>query len=208
MKKMVAMAISTLLLAACAGPGGAPPPLGASAAELHSRLGRPSASYRDGDATLLEYATGPSGQATYMARLDAAGRLLSYEQVLTSEKFATVKIGRDNRDSILHTFGQPFARQHYRAQPSGGLAVPLQGTGRVELDHVCAIQPRRQREQPAERAGPGARAAPFPVVAAGTGAADTAKQDRADGRAWRIDKPARPIPLAHGGNMAALLALQ
>jgi hypothetical protein len=113
MKKMVVMAISSLLLAACAGPGGAPPPLGASAAELHSRLGRPSASYRDGDATLLEYATGPSGQATYMARLDADGRLQSYQQVLSSERFAAVKIGRDNRDSILRTFGQPFARQHY-----------------------------------------------------------------------------------------------
>jgi hypothetical protein len=118
MKKMVVMASFSLLLSACAGPGGAPPPLGSTAAELQTRLGRPSASYRDGDITLLEYAMGPSGQATYMARLGADGRLLSYEQVLSSEKFATVKIGRDNKLSILHTFGQPLARQRY---PLSGL---------------------------------------------------------------------------------------
>ncbi|MBJ7309583.1 hypothetical protein H7U20_05150 [Rugamonas sp. CCM 8940] len=110
---MVAMTSISLLLAACAAPGGSPPPPGSTAEQLQALLGRPSASYRDGADTLLEYATGPSGQATYMARLGADGRLLSYEQVLSSEKFAAVKIGRDNQHSILLTFGQPFARQRY-----------------------------------------------------------------------------------------------
>lgn len=113
MKKMIAMTSFSLLLGACAGPGGPPPLPGESAEAVQARLGRPTATYTDGDATVLEYATGPSGQYTWMARFGADGRLQTYQQVLSSEQFATVRIGKDDKASILHRFGRPVQQQHY-----------------------------------------------------------------------------------------------
>jgi outer membrane protein assembly factor BamE (lipoprotein component of BamABCDE complex) len=62
---------------------------------------------------MLEYARGPAGQYTFMARIGPDGRLLSYEQVLSSEKFATVKPGKDTKETILRTFGRPAQRVRY-----------------------------------------------------------------------------------------------
>ncbi len=110
MKKLIIVAILPVLLAACAGP---PPAPGTPVAEVRQRLGRPTGSYPNGADTMLEYAYGPWGQYTWMARIGPDGRLISYEQVLTSEKFATVKAGKDDKDSILRTFGRPAQVTHY-----------------------------------------------------------------------------------------------
>ena len=40
-------------------------------------------------------------------RIGADGRLVSYEQVLTSEKFATIKIDSANKEEVLRTVGRP-----------------------------------------------------------------------------------------------------
>ena len=42
-----------------------------------------------------------------MARFDRSGRLASYEQVLTIEKFATIKPGIATKDDVLRTVGHP-----------------------------------------------------------------------------------------------------
>ena len=75
-----------------------------------SKLGAPTAEYTDGATRNLEYATGPMGQYTWMARIGPDGRLLSYEQVLTAEKFATVKVDQATKDQVLRTFGRPAER--------------------------------------------------------------------------------------------------
>lgn len=80
---------------------------GQSETEVISALGVPSVRYQEGDDTILAYVHGPWGQQTYMARLDASQHLTSYEQVLTTQKFATVKIGTTNQEAILHMFGPP-----------------------------------------------------------------------------------------------------
>ena len=85
----------------------APPP-GAPLAEVQAALGTPRAAYPlPNGGQVLEYAGQPMGQFQHMATIGADGRLVSFEQVLTSEKFATVKIGRWNKDDILRTFGHP-----------------------------------------------------------------------------------------------------
>ena len=42
-----------------------------------------------------------------MARFDRDDRLVSYEQVLNTEKFASIKINVDNKDDVLRTIGAP-----------------------------------------------------------------------------------------------------
>lgn len=106
------MTIPVLLLAGCAG-WGTPPAPGETRAAVEARLGRPTAVYQDGAVTELEYATGPAGQTTHMARFGADGRLVSYEQVLTGEKFATIRPGKATRESVLLALGRPMQRRRY-----------------------------------------------------------------------------------------------
>lgn len=94
-------------LGACAGFGTASISVGEPEAEVIAKLGKPSHLYQDGNTHIFEYARGPWGQQTYMARFDSAGRLISYEQVLTSQKFATLKVGIANKTDVLHTIGAP-----------------------------------------------------------------------------------------------------
>lgn len=81
--------------------------IGDTEAEVIAKRGQPTHRYLDGRDHLLEYARGPWGQQTYMARIGPDGRVISFEQVLTSEKFATIKVGKATKDDVLRTIGAP-----------------------------------------------------------------------------------------------------
>jgi hypothetical protein len=104
--------IVALGIAACAGPGRTPPAPGDSIDTVKRKLGAPTATYRAGQGQVLEYATGPMGQFTWMAQIDADGRLSRYEQVLTGETFATIRIDAATKADVLRTIGQPAERSH------------------------------------------------------------------------------------------------
>jgi hypothetical protein len=92
----------------CAGlPGGTPPLPGEPRDAVLAKLGTPTAIYPLADGEALEYARGPFGQQTTMARFGRDGRLRSVEQVLTGEKFATIKLNSATRDEVLRTVGRP-----------------------------------------------------------------------------------------------------
>lgn len=115
MMKITTLA-ATLLLAACAT---RPAPLpGETADVVQGKLGKPTSVYVDGDgaARSLEYATGPMGQYTWMARLGPDGRLTAYEQVLTGEKFATLKVDQATKEQVLRTIGRPAERSRVAMQ--------------------------------------------------------------------------------------------
>lgn len=114
MKTMIRFATlsAALLLAGCAGMLREAPAPGDPAEVVRAKLGAPTAVYDDAGGRTLEYATGPMGQFTWMARLGPDGRLQSYEQVLTSEKFATIRIDQATREQVLHTLGRPAERSH------------------------------------------------------------------------------------------------
>lgn len=102
-----------VLLAGCAGIAGGPPPQpGEPLAAVVARLGQPSAVYPLADGQELEYATGPYGQQTYMARFGADGRLRSYQQVLTGEQFATIKLNSARHEDVLRAVGRPAEVSH------------------------------------------------------------------------------------------------
>jgi|GEM_PF-1961379 len=94
-----------LTLAGCAlfGPDISP---GSPEEDVIAKYGKPTARYRDGNATLLEYAAF-YGQQTYMIRLDANHRFVSRKQVLTVEQFHAIQVGKDNMQSVLLRVGQP-----------------------------------------------------------------------------------------------------
>jgi hypothetical protein len=102
-----ALVLAALSLSACALLRRPPPP-GAPLAEVTAALGQPDASYPEPDGgRLLEYRGQPMGQFQHMARIGPDGRLVSYEQVLTSENFAKVKVDHWTKDDVLRHFGRP-----------------------------------------------------------------------------------------------------
>ncbi|WP_225984511.1 hypothetical protein [Noviherbaspirillum aerium] len=108
-RHMLAMGILGML-AAMSGCASLIPPAvnaGDSASDLVAKRGHPTHRYRDGNEEIYEYMQGPWGQRTYMARLDATGRVKSFEQVLTSEKFASIEVGKATKDTVLRTIGAP-----------------------------------------------------------------------------------------------------
>jgi hypothetical protein len=103
-----ALAALAFSLSACAPLFRQPPPAGASVGEVTAALGQPAASYPMPDGgQVLEYRGQPMGQFQHMARIGPDGRLVSFEQVLTSENFAKVKIGQWTKDDILRNYGRP-----------------------------------------------------------------------------------------------------
>jgi len=117
MHKMTTIATiwAAIVLAGCSSPSlrGGNPAIGDPVEAVTARLGQPTGVYPlpDGGRE-LEYATGPMGQYTWMARIAPDGRLVSWEQVLTGEKFATLKIDRDTKDDVLRTIGRPAEYSH------------------------------------------------------------------------------------------------
>ena len=113
----IAMAAAVAIsLAGCASLLREAPNPGDAAEVVQSKMGTPTAIYLEGENRTFEYATGPMGQTTYMAHLGPDGRLTSYEQVLTSEKFATIKIDQATKDQVLRTVGRPAERSHVAMQ--------------------------------------------------------------------------------------------
>ncbi|HEV7619640.1 MAG TPA: hypothetical protein VGO51_16205 [Burkholderiaceae bacterium] len=109
MKQSLHALLAALLttLAACATFGFASVNPGDSEADVVAKLGPPTHRYQDGKDHLLEYMNGPFGQTTYMARIGPEGRLISYEQVLTTQKFGTLPVGQATKEDVLRTVGAP-----------------------------------------------------------------------------------------------------
>lgn len=80
---------------------------GESEQAVLAKLGKPTGRFDDGADHLLEYARAPFGQQTYMARIGPDGKLISYEQVLTSQKFALIKPAITRKEEVLRIIGGP-----------------------------------------------------------------------------------------------------
>src|SRR2546425_4667310 len=111
--KFLLAAIAILILAGCAsfdGRGLAP---GTPAAEVERVMG-PAADkrVRDGE-TWLYFPRQPSGQATYVARIDRDGRLIAIEQRLTDENVGRIVPGKTRGDEGSELFGPPYTDQNF-----------------------------------------------------------------------------------------------
>lgn len=104
--RLVSIALTTMLTA-CASMFPQPIAIGELESAVLAKRGQPTHRYQDGKDHLLEYATGPWGQKTYMARIGPDGKVVSFEQVLTAAKFATIKVGAATKDDVLRTVGAP-----------------------------------------------------------------------------------------------------
>lgn len=114
MKKLIIFTTfaALVMLGGCAAMLREAPTIGDPEDIVKQKMGAPTSIYGAGNDRFFEYATGPMGQHTWMARIGADGRLVSYEQVLTGEKFATIKVDEANREDVLRTVGRPAERSY------------------------------------------------------------------------------------------------
>lgn len=101
-------------LAGCAALMPAPVNVGEPESEVIAKRGQPTHRYQDGKDHLLEYSLGPWGQRTYMARIGPDGKVISFEQVLTTQRFGTIKVGQATKDDVLRTIGSPSDTSYLR----------------------------------------------------------------------------------------------
>jgi hypothetical protein len=123
-RRLACTLLPAIMLSACAGLGGPALAPGANEADVLARLGRPTHVYQEGDSRLLEYMRGPMGQTTDMARIGPDGRLQSFEQVLTMEKFARIVPGQTRQEQVLRTVGAPSEVRYYRNVGMNGWNYP------------------------------------------------------------------------------------
>ncbi len=92
--------ISACLISGCA--GYAPPAdlIGQSRATLISTMGVPEREYPSPAGRKLHFPRGPAGSHTYFVYLDGSGRVVNWEQVLTEEKFGTIRPGMTSEQVI------------------------------------------------------------------------------------------------------------
>lgn len=91
----------------CAGFGQPAVAPGETEQAVLAKLGQPTHRYQDGNTQLLEYAQGFWGQQTYMARIGPDKTLISYEPVLTAQKFALIKLDTTTKEEVLRMIGAP-----------------------------------------------------------------------------------------------------
>ena len=85
---------------------------------LLAQLGPPAQRWPESDGgERLAFPTGPLGVHTWMARVDASGRVLSVENVLVPARFAEIQPGM-SQEAVLRTLGppQPHWTIYYKAR--------------------------------------------------------------------------------------------
>ncbi|MDQ1835361.1 hypothetical protein [Massilia scottii] len=114
MRKLVKVAILSALLAlgGCAAMMRTPPVPGDTLEVVRAKFGEPTAVHALPSGQVLEYATGPYGQFTWMARMGPDGKLLAFEQVLGDLGFGRIKIDKATRADVMATVGRPAERSY------------------------------------------------------------------------------------------------
>lgn len=112
MRKRLCAASLACLLAGCASLMRPLPAPGTTREQVEAAWGKPTAVYAAPYGQVLEYARGPMGQETYMARIGPDGRLLRFEQVLTDAMFGSLQVGTATKADVLHAIGRPAERSY------------------------------------------------------------------------------------------------
>ena len=82
-------------------------PLGATRAEIESRLGQPTGVYALADGTRLQYSRQPAGQQVYNLDMGADGRLRQVQQVMDAGWLQHIEVDRWTQDDALQNLGRP-----------------------------------------------------------------------------------------------------
>ncbi len=107
MKRLSLLAAILLIAIAAAGCTGYAPHnqlIGQDRVALVAAMGQPERETTAGNYTKLHFVRGPGGWDTYFVYLDDTDRVVRWEQVLTEERFDTIRAGM-TREQVIETIG-------------------------------------------------------------------------------------------------------
>jgi hypothetical protein len=114
---MPLLAVATFVLSGCATLFAPPPQPGDTEQQVLARLGKPDGVFPDGSTHLLQFGLGAFSQYSYMARIGADGKLISYAQVWTLQNFQSIKVDQASKDDVLRLVGRPTEVRRYARVP-------------------------------------------------------------------------------------------
>ena len=139
----VALLSAVVLIGGCAGrySGAGLQPGRASAQEVEALMG-PAADQRPGPGgeTLQYYPRLPYGQAMYVARIGADGRLLAIEQRLTPENAARVIPGRTRAGEVRDLLGPPWGSPRYATLQRDIWSYPMHARSHYGKPQIFIVQ--------------------------------------------------------------------
>ena len=98
------------------------------------------------------------GQTTEMAKIGPDGRLQSFEQVLTMEKFAHITPDQTRQEQVLRTVGAPSEIRFYRNVGMNGWNYPFKESNTWDSMMTIYVDPnglvRRMENGPDPRRTP------------------------------------------------------
>jgi len=130
--------IFACVLAGCAGYRPPADLIGQSRADLISRMGQPEREYPSPAGQKLHYPRGPAGSHTYFVYLDSSDRVIRWEQVLTEERFGTIRPGM-TREQVRQVLGAPLLNPLFRPDRWDYVFRYQYPNGRAELRRVALI---------------------------------------------------------------------
>lgn len=98
--------VGVLFLSACSGYGPPQNLAGVTREQIVASMGPPDVQRQVEGGTRLEFPRGPYGRHTWFVYLDATGRAIRSEQVLTEANFTQINPGM-TRDAVLLRLGRP-----------------------------------------------------------------------------------------------------
>jgi outer membrane protein assembly factor BamE (lipoprotein component of BamABCDE complex) len=105
-RRIAAGLLLTVAIVACSVPGSVKP--GDTQDAVRSAAGRPTAVVALPDGGVRwQYSGQPYDQSVWNINMNAQGRVVSVEQMMSDEAFARIRSGKDTRADVLREFGQP-----------------------------------------------------------------------------------------------------
>ena len=92
--------LASIAVSSCAGYAPSRTSIGQDRATLLASMGQPERIQAVNGMDVLHYPRGPSGSQTYFVYIDDNGRVAKWEQVLTEDRFDTIRPGMTNEQVI------------------------------------------------------------------------------------------------------------
>lgn len=85
-----------------------------SEGDVRAIMGQPETVWEESDGTrIMQYPKGPEGARTWEFRIDGAGKLKGYRQILTQETFGRIAAGMTT-DEVRRLLGKPRTVQRFK----------------------------------------------------------------------------------------------
>ena len=115
-RSIVAIILLLVSLQACSTYSPSTAMIGMSVSDVVEAMGKPDGNIQLPEGTRLEFSRGPRGKHTYFVNFDLQGRLTSWQQVLTEDRFKQILPGM-SEEEVVFLIGTDLLPNLVRSRP-------------------------------------------------------------------------------------------